>query len=110
MKSRTQCRTDEETRRSTRAGRISGLKTGMLIKAMADLEALGVARNDVTVTVFVHVAVEGHSQQRLAQAARLETGLGRKPCDIYIPDRRLGSEIRVLIGASGETTDEHHPP
>nr|WP_287306793.1 RecQ family ATP-dependent DNA helicase [Mesorhizobium sp.] len=54
---------------------ISGLTGGMLIKAMADLEALGVARNDVTVTVFVHVAVEGHSQQRLAQAARLETAL-----------------------------------
>ncbi|WP_287064167.1 RecQ family ATP-dependent DNA helicase [Mesorhizobium sp.] len=54
---------------------ISGLTGGMLIKAMADLEALGVAHNDVTVTVFVHVAVEGHSQQRLAQAARLETAL-----------------------------------
>ena len=54
---------------------VSGLTGGMLIKAMADLEALGVARNDVAVTVFVHVAVEGHSQQRLAQAAQLETAL-----------------------------------
>ncbi|WP_292216250.1 RecQ family ATP-dependent DNA helicase [Mesorhizobium sp.] len=54
---------------------VSGLTGGMLIKAMADLETLGVARNDVAVTVFVHVAVEGHSQQRLAQAAQLETAL-----------------------------------
>nr|WP_245319109.1 ATP-dependent helicase [Mesorhizobium temperatum] len=54
---------------------ISGLTGGMLNKAMADLEALGIARNDVVVTIFVHVAVEGHSQQRLAQAARLETAL-----------------------------------
>ena len=54
---------------------ISGLTGGMLNKAMADLEALGIARNDVAVTVFVHVAVEGHSQQRLAQAAQLETAL-----------------------------------
>ncbi|MER9375429.1 RecQ family ATP-dependent DNA helicase [Mesorhizobium sp. M0491] len=54
---------------------ISGLTGGMLNKAMADLEALGIARNDVVVTVFVHVAVEGHSQQRLAQATRLETAL-----------------------------------
>ena len=54
---------------------ISGLTGGMLMKALADLEALGVARNDVVVTVFVHVAVEGHSQQRLAQAVQLETAL-----------------------------------
>ncbi|MER8983702.1 RecQ family ATP-dependent DNA helicase [Mesorhizobium sp. M0843] len=54
---------------------VSGLTGGMLIKAMADLETLGVARNDVAVTVFVHVAVEGHSQHRLAQAAQLETAL-----------------------------------
>ncbi|MER9567113.1 RecQ family ATP-dependent DNA helicase [Mesorhizobium sp. M0571] len=54
---------------------VSGLTGGMLIKAIADLEALGIARNDVAVTVFVHVAVEGHSQQRLAQAAQLETAL-----------------------------------
>ncbi|WP_246687102.1 RecQ family ATP-dependent DNA helicase [Mesorhizobium sp. M3A.F.Ca.ET.201.01.1.1] len=54
---------------------VSGLTGGMLIKAMADLETLGIARNDVAVTVFVHVAVEGHSQQRLAQAAQLEAAL-----------------------------------
>ncbi|MGO6923008.1 hypothetical protein ACCS39_36605, partial [Rhizobium ruizarguesonis] len=45
---------------------ISGLTGGMLNKALADLEALGIARNDVVVTIFVHVAVDGHSQQRLA--------------------------------------------
>jgi ATP-dependent DNA helicase RecQ len=54
---------------------ISGLAGGMLNKALADLEALGIARNDVVVTIFIHVAVEGHSQQRLAQAAELETAL-----------------------------------
>lgn len=54
---------------------ISGLTGTKLNQAMADLEALGVARNDVVVTVFVHVAVEGHSQQRLAQAAQVETAL-----------------------------------
>ncbi|WP_244665927.1 RecQ family ATP-dependent DNA helicase [Pseudorhizobium halotolerans] len=54
---------------------ISGLTGGMLNKALADLEALGIARNDVVVTIFVHVAVDGHSQQRLKQAAQLETAL-----------------------------------
>lgn len=54
---------------------ISGLTGTKLNQGMADLEALGIARNDVVVTVFVHSAVEGHSQQRLAQAAQLETAL-----------------------------------
>ncbi|MDN2578678.1 RecQ family ATP-dependent DNA helicase [Aquibium sp. ELW1220] len=54
---------------------VSGLTGGMLIKALADLEALGIARNDLAVTIYVHVTVEGHSQQRLAQAAELETAL-----------------------------------
>lgn len=54
---------------------VSGLTGGMLNKAMADLEALGIARNDLAVTVFVHLGVEGHSQQRLSQAARLEADL-----------------------------------
>ncbi|WP_187969599.1 RecQ family ATP-dependent DNA helicase [Aquibium microcysteis] len=53
----------------------SGLTGRLLLKALADLETLGIARNDVAVTVFVHAAVEGHSQQRLAQAAALETAL-----------------------------------
>src|SRR5262249_27020722 len=54
---------------------VSGLTGGMLNKAMADLEALGIARNDVVVTVFVHVGVEDQSQQRLLQAAKMETAL-----------------------------------
>jgi len=54
---------------------VSGLTGGALNKAMADLEVLGIARNDVAVTVFVHVGVEGHSQQRLRQASSLEADL-----------------------------------
>lgn len=54
---------------------VSGLSGGALNKAMSDLEALGIARNDLAVTVFVHVGVEGHSQSRLAQAAQLEADL-----------------------------------
>ncbi len=53
----------------------SGLTGTKLNKAMADLETLGIASNDVAVTVFVHVGVKGHSPQRLAQAAKLEADL-----------------------------------
>lgn len=42
---------------------------------MADLESLGLARNDVAMTVFVHVGVAQASAARLADAARLEVDL-----------------------------------
>lgn len=52
-----------------------GLAPGALSKAMADLESLGLARNDVAMTVFVHVGVAQASAVRLADAARLEVDL-----------------------------------
>lgn len=54
---------------------VSGLTGGGLNKALSDLEALGIARNDVVVTVFIHVGVEGQSSHRLGQASRLEEAL-----------------------------------
>ncbi len=53
----------------------SGLSPGHLTKAMADLEALGIAQNDLAITVFVHVGVEGHSASRLARSSELEGAL-----------------------------------
>lgn len=54
---------------------ISGLTAGQLTKALADLETLGIARNDTAVTVFVHSGVSDDSRKRLTQATRLETDL-----------------------------------
>ncbi len=54
---------------------VSGLTGGQLTKAMADLEMLGIARNDTAVTVFVHAGVRNESRRRLAQAAQLEGDL-----------------------------------
>ena len=56
---------------------VSGLLPKELNKAMADLETFGVARNDMAVTIFVHVGVEGHSSARFAAAAELEKSLIR---------------------------------
>lgn len=53
----------------------SGLTGGTLNKAMADLETLGIARNDIAVTVFVHVGGEGYSRHRFDIASRLESDL-----------------------------------
>ena len=52
-----------------------GLSGGALQRAMADLEAMGIASNDTAVTVFVHLGVEDSSAHRLEQAARLEVAL-----------------------------------
>ncbi|WP_323772401.1 RecQ family ATP-dependent DNA helicase [Antarctobacter sp.] len=54
---------------------VSGLTGGQLTKAMADLETLGIARNDTAVTVFVHSGVVDDSRKRLGQTTRLETDL-----------------------------------
>ncbi|MEP4197334.1 MAG: RecQ family ATP-dependent DNA helicase [Aliishimia sp.] len=54
---------------------VSGLWPKDLNKAMADLETYGVARNDLAVTIFVHVGIEGHSAGRLADASELEKNL-----------------------------------
>ena len=52
-----------------------GLTGRDLHKALADLEALGIASNDTAVTVFVHLGVEDASAHRLDLAARLEGDL-----------------------------------
>ena len=51
---------------------VSGLTNGALPRAMHDLEVLGLARNDMALTAFVHVGVEGQSTERFRQAASLE--------------------------------------
>lgn len=54
---------------------VSGLSHRELAKAMADLETRGIARNDIAVTVAVHVGVENQSRQRMATAMQLEKAL-----------------------------------
>lgn len=54
---------------------VSGLSPGALTKAMANLETLEIARNDVAMTVFVHVGVANASAARLTQASNLEADL-----------------------------------
>lgn len=54
---------------------VSRLSPGGLNRAMADLEALGIASNDVPITVFVHVAVEKNSKALLSNASGLESNL-----------------------------------
>ena len=43
--------------------------------ALADLERLGIASNDMTITAYVHVGVKHQSQDRLIEATKLEQAL-----------------------------------
>jgi ATP-dependent DNA helicase RecQ len=71
---------------------VSGLTHRELSKAMADLETLGIARNDIAITVSVHVGVENQSRQRLSRAMRLEKALIARM-------RELAPEAKVGEGA-----------
>ena len=52
-----------------------GLSASGLLKALSDLETLGIAVNDTPITAFVHVGVENGSKQRFKAASELESAL-----------------------------------
>ncbi|MEP3328931.1 RecQ family ATP-dependent DNA helicase [Sedimentitalea sp.] len=54
---------------------VSGLTVSGVRKALADLEALGIAKDDTNITIFVHVRVENASPKRFEAASRLEADL-----------------------------------
>jgi ATP-dependent DNA helicase RecQ len=54
---------------------VAGLTHRGLAKAMDDLETLGLAKNDIAITVQVHVGIENASRQRFAAAQSLEGAL-----------------------------------
>ena len=52
-----------------------GLPGRELVKALSDLETLGIAANDTAITAFAHVGVENGSLQRFDMSSRLESEL-----------------------------------
>jgi ATP-dependent DNA helicase RecQ len=75
---------------------LSGLSAAKLHKAFADLEALGIARNDTALTVFVHVGVQGSSHQRLEASIAMETNLLRELRDLA-PDFGKGDSSSLQL-------------
>jgi ATP-dependent DNA helicase RecQ len=80
---------------------VSGLSHRELAKAMADLETRGIARNDIAVTVAVHVGVENQSRQRMATAMQLEKSLIARM-------RELAPEADAQNGATLDLTVAAH--
>ena len=85
-----------------------GLTGQRLRKAMADLEALGIASNDTAITMFVHLGVANGSPHRLAAACDLERELIGRLRELA-PD--LEARERALLNlklASQELRDAGH--
>ena len=53
----------------------TGMSPGRLRGALNDLESLGIASNDTSITVFVHLGGDDSSESRLAEFASLEADL-----------------------------------
>ncbi len=78
-------------------------------RALADLEQLGVARNDTALTAFVHAGVERSSTRRLAEAQALELALIDAMRE-HDPDLgQGGTSVLQLRHASQRLKDAGHP-
>ena len=86
----------------------SGLTPEGVRGALYDLEQLGVASNDTTLTAFVHAGVERSSRVRLREAAGLEAGL----IDLVreaAPDMAIGDTSMLHLRlATQRLKDEDH--
>jgi ATP-dependent DNA helicase RecQ len=80
---------------------ISGLSHRALSKAMADLETLGIARNDIALTVSVHVGVENQSRQRLMRAMQLERALIARMRELA-PEAGVGDGAPLDLAAASQ--------
>jgi ATP-dependent DNA helicase RecQ len=80
---------------------VSGLSHRALSKAMADLETLGIARNDIAITVAVHIGVENQSRQRLTRAMRLEKALIDQMRELA-PEADVGDRAQLDMAAASQ--------
>jgi ATP-dependent DNA helicase RecQ len=79
---------------------ISGLNHRELFKAMADLEAMEVARNDIALTAQVHLGIENSSRQRFAAARTLERTLIATMREMaHEADLGLGSQLDLQVAS-----------
>ena len=55
--------------------RVSHLSNSRLVKALHDLERFGIMKNDLAVTVYVHVGVVGSSRKKIEELRKIEREL-----------------------------------
>lgn len=81
---------------------VSGLTHRELSKAMADLETLGIARNDISITVAAHIGIENNSRKRLKRAMELEKALIAQLRE-FAPDAAVGDAHPLDMAAASQT-------
>ena len=87
----------------------AGLTPARLRKALNFLEALDIASNDTAITVFVHIAVEDSSSNRLAEVSGLEGNLLDRFRDLE-PDLEPGEVTTLNLRlASQQLREAGHP-
>lgn len=79
----------------------TGLSHRELSKAMADLETLGIARNDIAITVSVQLGVENQSRQRMMRAMRLEKALIARMRELA-PEADVGDGAPLDMAAASQ--------
>jgi ATP-dependent DNA helicase RecQ len=88
---------------------ISGLTSAQLRKAMADLETLGIASNDLVLTAYVHTGVERSSAKRLEETNALEADLIAMLQE-EAPDLSVGESSTLHLRlATQRLKDRGHP-
>ncbi len=86
----------------------TGMSPGRLRGALNDLESLGIASNDTSITVFVHLGGDDSSESRLAEFARLEADLVMRLREAA-PDMSAEESSQLLLrSASQELRDAGH--
>lgn len=87
---------------------ISGLSSEKVRAAMYDLERLGIASNDTSLTVFVHAGVEHSSKKRYAEAVAMEAAVIAE-LRLSAPDLAKGeSSVLHLRQAAQHLKDAGH--
>ena len=87
---------------------VSGLSSEKVRAALYDLERLGIASNDTSLTAFVHAGVERSSQKRYSEAAAMEEALIAE-LRLSAPDLAKGeSSVLHLRQAAQHLKDAGH--
>ena len=79
----------------------SGLSAEEVRSALHDLESLGIARNDMTLTAFVHKGIQRDSLRRFEQAAELEDAL-ISHLQEAAPDQEEGQSLPLHLRATSQ--------
>ena len=75
---------------------VSGLTSGKLIKAMVNLEYFGVVRNEIEITIFIHVGIKQSSFSRLKQLSNLERDIIVLLREL-VPDADKGTSLSLRL-------------